>query len=469
MKKGRQFQPTSPPPALHRDQPNPGPRHSPPTSHRDLPFEVVQSILLKLDIKTLLRSKISCKSWWGGISEAYFRNQYLSPKDGILTVAGFEPDLTDASDIVSDSTWIMPQRNVEWIEIEDNTDHHIVHDGVALLEMDRFRLFRSTYPIPIHSENGLVLFVDEHNARHAFLFICNPITKECMTFPTPPPAAPRPPDHSIFSSNYPNGYGFGRNIEDGAYRVLMICGPQAAVYTLGSGQWVINTQNMRCTLYESTGITVGNGIHWLIRAVEMEDKDGKENEFEMENEVDTADGDEAEAEARVLRICRFDLNSQTFELMECIGVHPRPDDGDPMLGVLNKNLCICFSTRRDDAEDNEESHLSVWVMTESDGIRAWRLYIHVQGEQWIEGSMIKSLADGDHVMIGSSVNLVRGSGCAHWTGAIRKILVYNTPTNSFVSEWRLNRNMMGGVCYRPSLFSIKHNFEAESERVFHLS
>ncbi|GKD12305.1 hypothetical protein Tco_1196712 [Tanacetum coccineum] len=66
--------------------------------------------------------------------------------------------------------------------------------------------------------------------------------------------------------------------------------------------------------------------------IDQAENENDENETENENDEDEAenenDGDEVEAEARVLRICRFDLSTQTFEQIECNGVYHRPDDGD---------------------------------------------------------------------------------------------------------------------------------------------
>nr|GEW37889.1 hypothetical protein [Tanacetum cinerariifolium] len=96
-------------------------------------------------------------------------------------------------------------------------------------------------------------------------------------------------------------------------------------------------------------IVVGNRIHLLIKVVEMDNKDETVSEDEMENEDEAEaendgdetenendgdetenenDGDEVEAEARVLRICRFYLSTQTFKQIECNGVYHRPVDGD---------------------------------------------------------------------------------------------------------------------------------------------
>ncbi|GKA29535.1 hypothetical protein Tco_0715780 [Tanacetum coccineum] len=110
-------------------------------------------------------------------------------------------------------------------------------------------------------------------------------------------------------------------------------------------------------------------------AIEME-SGYKEVEAENAN-----DGDEVEAEVRVLKVCRFDFGNQTFEQMECLGVNPRPDDGEPVLGVWNNHLAL-----------------------------------------WREVS-IELLANGEHVRIGSRANLVRDA-----------IMVYNaSPTDSFDS------------------------------------
>ncbi|GJR46394.1 hypothetical protein Tco_1314497 [Tanacetum coccineum] len=141
--------------------------------------------------------------------------------------------------------------------------------------------------------------------------------------------------------------------------------------------------------------------HKLNDPVTLLEIDETESVYKEDEAENANDGDEAEAEARVLRICRFDLGNQTFEQMECLGVNPRPDDGERVLGVWNNHLALCFSTpSRDDAAHHEE--FSVWIRSEVDGI--WSLAIRVRAGRQVS---IELLANGDHVTIGSRANFVR--------------------------------------------------------------
>ncbi|GKD68087.1 hypothetical protein Tco_1322177 [Tanacetum coccineum] len=114
-----------------------------------------------------------------------------------------------------------------------------------------------------------------------------------------------------------------------------------------------------------------NSLVLFVADYVRDEAENENDENKTENDEDEAenenDGDKVEAEARVLRICHFDLSTQTFEQIE-----------------YNADL--------------EKSHISVWIMNEAGSICEWDLVIHVHARQLIDGSMIKSIADGNHVI-----------------------------------------------------------------------
>ncbi|EYU23136.1 hypothetical protein MIMGU_mgv1a008592mg [Erythranthe guttata] len=188
-----------------------------------LPPETTIDILSRLPIRTIVRSKLVCKSWRDLLRTREFADSHLSRSTSGLAICEYSSEL-------------------RIFEFEDEHNHQHRHNPVTGFPCRKFATIR--LPTAIQgSANGL-LFSRGITRQFDALHICNPITRECIQLPTP--------------ENYVNSptivaNGFGVSKITGRYKVVRvsleydrdpytyelvgITKSSCHVYTLGTGKW----------------------------------------------------------------------------------------------------------------------------------------------------------------------------------------------------------------------------------------
>ncbi|KAL1533833.1 F-box protein CPR1-like [Salvia divinorum] len=182
---------------------------------RNLPSEIILNILSRLDACTATRGKCVCKLWLDSLTTPEFVKSQSVP--------GLIVEINQIS---------FKYKMVEFVDEPDhNCDWHRLN---IVFNLD----LPSPTPNHIHSStNGLILLID--GRKYGRLTVCNPITREYITFPRPLPLPPGIPWEI---------YGFGVSRTGGQYKVVRVSAGkppcvsisgelECQVYTVGSGSW----------------------------------------------------------------------------------------------------------------------------------------------------------------------------------------------------------------------------------------
>lgn len=244
-------------------------------------------------------------------------------------------------------------------------DNCTVCDGEAFEPLFEFRMLAPTvrYEYVAHSRtvvgsvNGLLLVKEVYN--NSVLFVCNSITRECVTLP-------RLPAFSCI-------FGFGLSRISGKYKIL--CTDEFGfchVYTLGEASWrSISKPAPGSPLRDHYIASFSKGnFHWLA-------SDSKLKNF----------------------ICRFDLET---ELFTSFSLPPRVYGSNTLCGyrlcILEGCLCVCDTFDR--------SYFVIWWMSnygdENSWVKKFVFRQRIHKDTWLHNIdflqlawPIKVLANGD--------------------------------------------------------------------------
>ncbi|XP_047946972.1 F-box protein At5g49610-like [Salvia hispanica] len=270
----------------------------------DLPREITVDILSRLPARSIMRSKCVCKAW---------RDLVQSPEFGPLHArhaalsSGRLPTVEDLT--FSYSTFSL-LGFIDDNEVIQNTPNSLV--------------LSHKWPNPnsfIHSSaNGLLFMINLISASG--LFICNPITREYVTF--------------ILECDL-REYAFGFGVsKSGQHKLVMISQSQntCQVYTLGTGQWksiAIGSQFEYDVEYEVA--FVNGNLHWLV------------------------------LDSRKARISCLDLETELFTSFSC----PEQKGDFQYYSISDLGGLLCFS------DDTYEEGIKIWCMKEYGDDKSWTL------------------------------------------------------------------------------------------------
>lgn len=287
-----------------------------------LPSEISIDILSRLPLPTILKCKCVCKKWLELISSPEFAEHHLK-----LTSAKSEPGL---------AFYGSDQTSCKIFEFEDGLDlpsHD--HHYKPLTDFDPRPFIANPEPsiTIVGSVDGLLCFQDSRAQLDSY-YVCNPLTKECISIPGL--------EETV---HYPDvvAYGFGASSSTSQYKVVRInhkavygpvrvSNPECFVYTLGSGSWrsVAGSGGFHEYIHYSVGAFLNGYLHWLAC-----DENGSQS------------------------ISRFDLETEVFESMS----PPFPDGYNRSLVILEGCLCYC-----DHGSDDE---IFIWMMREYGSEESW--------------------------------------------------------------------------------------------------
>ncbi|XP_076951608.1 F-box/kelch-repeat protein At3g23880-like [Bidens hawaiensis] len=258
----------------------------------ELAFDVVEQILLRMDVKDLIRCKSVCKSWLSLISSPRFVKAHLN-------------------------------HNIK----SDRNNHQLGHRRICHSKsMPNGRWVRwNEIIVIVGSCNGLVCF----SPRDVELVVTNPLTREQKKLPTPPY---RPNMDGIGMIRELVCWGFGYDSCADDYKVIAgfrnkydINWTTFFVLTLKSNTWKVIGKiryGMIIEEEEDCGILCGGALHWFL-----------------------SDGNKKKV------IISFNLSTGEFkEIPQPDTADYDCDIKDLQLGVLEDCLCIylcCFPRSRD--------------------------------------------------------------------------------------------------------------------------
>lgn len=308
-----------------------------------LPSHIILEILSRLPAKSIIQCKCVSKQWLDLIAEPYFASlQFTRSKPGVA-IHQTEPS----------------KNLLRLVDFEDAGDQRsLVHDPTVEIDLGSLSKFPDSTIVVDGSVNGMLLLRDA-NHKHETLYVCNPLTRECVELASPNQTVRYP---SIVT------HGFGVTKRSEEYKVVRIfqereIDPRSGscvripysecrVYTLGTGEW--RGVGDAPLAYDSrlVGVFFRSNLHWLVQDL---------------------NGDEL--------ISCFDLENETFQPF------PPPFPGKKLLGslgVLDDCLCLC---------DNASSfEVDIWVMKE-----------YGVGKSWGKRFVIRKMPE----LIGPSFEIVR--------------------------------------------------------------
>ncbi|KAJ9552267.1 hypothetical protein OSB04_016312 [Centaurea solstitialis] len=351
-----------------------------------LPTELMIDILSRLPMKTIIHCKRVCKKWRNLVLDPSFVNLHLSRSHttGLLFQQRvFHPEI------------------LKWVEIEEKVDHH--HLYTMSLDLNKVPIFRNYAISQVGSVNGFICLRD-YSLEHDNTFICNPVTREIMTISKP--------QYHIEDIAI-NAYGFGVASLTGEYKVVRtfrrkiplmngwVRGLGSEVYTLGTGQWRRLGQFPYMLNGDNFGVVLNDHCHWIVS-----DRDAPE------------------------KICRFDLNKETFQLFPS---PPKTTNPSQSLAVLRGSLC---------KSDGNGFPFTIWVMKEYGIKKSWH-----KGVVIIEEALnrIRELPYYNY-----GVYLIGGDLFAFY------------PRSDTIEKLESFSWSESGVAYRPSFLTLQ-NFKSESE------
>ncbi|XP_043694491.1 F-box protein At5g65850-like [Telopea speciosissima] len=209
--------------------------------HQHLPFDIISEILSRLPIESLMRFKSVCKSWFSLIKDQSFvelqfeRSKKNQPHSSLILFNNYgpsdkkklflvDPEVTDKDKEDKDEKHIWKARDIMLLEYEWKYERDPKEKKL------NFKIFGSC--------NGLLCMVSRLGYGCCIsiygIFICNPITKDCLMLPVPT---------GFLINCYVIGFGVDST---GKYKVLRIfftkkCDDYAVmnceIITLGESSW----------------------------------------------------------------------------------------------------------------------------------------------------------------------------------------------------------------------------------------
>ncbi|XP_073136579.1 F-box/kelch-repeat protein At3g23880-like [Henckelia pumila] len=319
----------------------------------NLPLEIITNILSRLPILLILRHKLVCKAWLELFQSPEFSKLHLSKSSAGLLVYQH----------LGESCLLKIFGFGNEPEVERHEHNYI---PVTVLDLTEFKC----QTIAGSVDGFICLRAVGHMDN---LYICNPITREYLTLPTPEGLVQFP---SIVT------YGFGVSTTGGQYKVVRIFHEteldqtgvcvriprsDCHVYTLGTtGTWrsIAPSSPLYYNCY-SIGAFLNGNLHWL--AGDLKDSN--------------------------LIISCLDLDKEMFRTMS----PPLPVRCLGSLVVLGDCLSVCDNT--------SENDIVIWIMKDYGVGKSWTKEFvisklpNLAGECYEHVNPIKVFRNGDVLMI----------------------------------------------------------------------
>ncbi|XP_027118999.1 F-box/kelch-repeat protein At3g06240-like [Coffea arabica] len=298
-----------------------------------LPDEVINAILLRLPVKSLVRFKCVSRSWLSLISSPEFIKAHLkfhtSRDSQRILIKGY----VDVDDCVK-------QCSLNCLMCDEISTDVVMFDNL------NWEVPSRTIVI-VGSSNGLVCI----DANVSGLFLWNPSTGKSKELPDLDVEVPE------YSDQYYIIFGFGYDEVNDDYKVVEIICTFDDCAVLSSGRRDVNVYSMRNESWkrlgnfqggyiaqEQCGIVLNGNLHWPLK------KEG------------------------YLSICCVDLPSETYREM---GLPNLDEYYDSDIDIFQGSLCMLCR------HSNEYTHTDVWIMKEY-GIReSWMKVLSIpHHESW---------------------------------------------------------------------------------------
>ncbi|VVA40276.1 PREDICTED: F-box [Prunus dulcis] len=361
----------------------------------DLPKSVLQDVLIKLPIRSIIMCKTVCKAWYSLISDHEFAKLHLAQAEACPLVRPSAPtrvsrtvyllELEEKSDFdlkdyvgdagTSDCIHFHLRMNFAKFKIPLRNADQAIHamrnrkgrtkrkPGIKLEPLDHKYMY-------VNSCNGL-LFLAETFYNDP-LVVCNPITGEFIQLPE----ASKDESRERLSIRCALGYSLKTN----QYKVLRVFSQgtpnlvrMVELYTLGQSSWKsLGTAPTSAAYMLLTLPTYLNGeLYWFY--------------YESSYEIASFDFDNEQFHS---------VPTPPFELEECQHVS---------LGLLGGSLCVCYA---------HENCINVWVMEDYGTQKSWTNRFSIKtddGVWWPKGlyEPMRYLKNGGLLMFNhSTVTLI---------------------------------------------------------------
>nr|XP_023876158.1 F-box/kelch-repeat protein At3g23880-like [Quercus suber]XP_023876165.1 F-box/kelch-repeat protein At3g23880-like [Quercus suber]XP_023876171.1 F-box/kelch-repeat protein At3g23880-like [Quercus suber] len=309
------------------------------TKHDDLPDEIVLEILARLPVKSLLRFRCVCKTWYSYITNPNFISTHLlcyNNHDGGYVI-------------------YMPRTAVH------RAYFHRPHSQICTLAFDRtfetiseFRIpftFQSGYASLVGSCNGILCFTDFITPKSNDVYLWNPSIRKFK----------RLPNTCLNQTQVLNvAHGFGYDSLNNDYKVARfswtgikwIPPPEVEVYSLSSDSWkrveLGISRRPNVISYGFNGILafpfVSGHLHWMIEMIE--EGGGQERRYTS-------------------MILSFDVNSEKLKEL------PVPDEGGCIAKYLTSYKEKLALIKFGHGAQPFSKLCSIWVMREYGVLDSW--------------------------------------------------------------------------------------------------
>uniref|UniRef100_A0A5B7AFI7 Putative F-box protein CPR30-like n=1 Tax=Davidia involucrata TaxID=16924 RepID=A0A5B7AFI7_DAVIN len=299
------------------------------TTAKDLPKDIIIDILSRVPVRSLLRFKSVCKSWYALFKNPNFITKHFNQTNSHTTNTYFlytsRRSTTDNGD-----------RSISLLSSSETFDIPIDLDIPFLSISKPFRISGSC--------NGLVCLSIVPLA--SIILLWNPATRVFKHLPPSPIARPQSLPIKVVL-----GFGFDPNTND--YKVLRVvyyCYPlsQVELYSLSTNSWKEIKTDMRFLIFESSGSVIFKGrFHWT--AVGFQELNGREV------------------------IVSFDMDDEVFRYIMLPTFRFSDDDGDRFrwhLVVFKECLGVVVCSK-----NGHNKKFDIWVMNEYGVTGSWAKYV----------------------------------------------------------------------------------------------
>ncbi|KAF4361168.1 hypothetical protein G4B88_027708 [Cannabis sativa] len=224
----------------------------------ELPDEIIENIILRLDAKSVLRSKCVCKCWLSLISDPFFMNAHHKRQ---------------VAHTIQISEYARGELETIECSIHTSQNFNQISYSNILFPNEKYKKMELAF---VGCHYGLVCLLD---ANHNSIYLWNPATKKYKKLPPSPYASPNKDFYKI------NGlYGFGYEPLTNDFKVVGIRATNfgnlfrksedVLVYSLRSNSWktlvmpdLFSTHvdtNYVFGSYNMVSVVINASIHWLI-------------------------------------------------------------------------------------------------------------------------------------------------------------------------------------------------------------
>lgn len=383
-------------------------------SNMDIPILVIMEILLRLPIKSLVRVRYVCKTWYNIISDPYFTRMHLAraPTASLViqTLLSYNPGCYSKFYMLEHAEW--------------DTRGHSLFAPLKKLPQKFYLLGQNM--ILLTSCNGLLCLSAVRHKKEVTC-VCNIATGEYMTLP-----GAKTKDDRFWQTIRGFGYSPKTNqykliaelaLDKGFRRPDFNPAPRVEVYTLGADSWRIIGDAPYSFVGPYFGTFLNGALHCLIQPIDITDSTST-------------------------FICRFDIEKEEFQ----------PFPGPPIqdlgpnweiehihLGASGGFLYLCENYPT-------SSSVDIWVMKDYGNKQSWMKEFVISNTSWKRGPVyFLNYGMGDNIYALRNFN---------------QLCTYNAKSKCFreVQVCGIYPEFHA-IPYTPSLVSLKDAVAGENSKV----